>query len=248
MKNHISRRDWQRLSAYVDGQLPKNQQARLRQRLSEEPALQLALDDLRLMRSGLRELPKMRAPRNFSLTPEMIGQRKRSARIYTSFRLASVLSSLLFILVMFGDIFTLGYSGQQLSVPVAESVAPAAPIEEKELEEAPESEMAEPSFSAVVEDEAGQISVEKSAEQGLDVVEEAQEDQVDPNVNRQTADDELPIMDGDTEMMTQGEVDSEIPKGDIVSWRIINTIEVVLAGLAFATGLVAFFLRRRGRI
>ena len=49
----------------------------------------------------------VRAPRNFTLTPEMAGVRTRSRpamTLFPAFRLASALSSLLFVLVVLGDL------------------------------------------------------------------------------------------------------------------------------------------------
>ena len=73
MKTKLSTRDRQALSAYLDGQLAPRQRRRLEERLQQEPALQDALDGLRHTRSILRSQPKLRAPRNFTLTPEMAG-------------------------------------------------------------------------------------------------------------------------------------------------------------------------------
>jgi hypothetical protein len=135
MTKNISMREWEALSAYLDGQLPVKERTRLESRLNQTPELRSALEDLRRTRSVLRSQPKVRAPRNFTLTPEMVGLRARPARrapAYPFFRLASALTAFLFLLVLVGDLTglpaRLGFGGTPQSAQVA--MAPAAePLE-----------------------------------------------------------------------------------------------------------------------
>jgi anti-sigma factor RsiW len=113
---HLSDRDLERLSAYLDGQLDRGETARLEARLKREPQLQQALDELRLPRQLLRSLPTLRPPRSFTLTPEMAG-RRRGGHAYPALRLATALATLTFLVVSGLDV--LGRS-----VPTA--MAPAA--------------------------------------------------------------------------------------------------------------------------
>jgi len=88
-------RDVEKLSAYLDGQLKPSEVARLESRIQTEPQLASILQDLRQTRSLLRQLPQRRAPRNFTLTPKMVGQKPPLPRTYPVFRLATVLATLL---------------------------------------------------------------------------------------------------------------------------------------------------------
>ena len=104
MATRISPRDYQYLSAYLDGQLNGRDLQRLETRLAQELDLREELNDLRRMRTVLRSLPRSRAPRNFTLTPEMAGQRQRKpVRLYPVMGFASALASLLFVLMVLGD-------------------------------------------------------------------------------------------------------------------------------------------------
>jgi hypothetical protein len=103
MMNRISTRDWEALSAYLDGQLPVRETGRLERRLAADPNLQEALEDLQNTRALVRNIPRLRAPRNFTLTPEMVGMRQPRPPAYPAFQLASVLATILFVLVMVGD-------------------------------------------------------------------------------------------------------------------------------------------------
>jgi hypothetical protein len=88
-------RDVEKLSAYLDGQLKPSEIARLESRLQTDPGLASILKDLRQTRGLLRQLPQRRAPRNFTLTPKMVGQKPPLPRTYPAFRFATVLATLL---------------------------------------------------------------------------------------------------------------------------------------------------------
>lgn len=94
---HPSFRDIEQLSAYLDGQLPPQEKARLEARLARDPQLHAVMDDLNQARAFLRQLPARRAPRNFTLTPKMAGVKPPLPRPYPALRWASVLATLLLI-------------------------------------------------------------------------------------------------------------------------------------------------------
>ncbi len=132
MKEQISRRDWEKLSAYTDGQLSAEERTRIETRLKRDPILRQALDDLHLTRAAVKSLPHLQAPRNFTLTPKMAGRRERKFRalnLFSTFRLASVLSTVLLVLVVLGDFLGSGRVGMLPAQELAEQVAPAAPLE-----------------------------------------------------------------------------------------------------------------------
>ena len=92
----MKQRDVEQLSSYLDGRLSPSDSARLKTRLASDPALASTLDALRESRTLLRRLPKRRAPRNFLLTPKMVGQKPPLPRSYPVFRFATALATLLF--------------------------------------------------------------------------------------------------------------------------------------------------------
>lgn len=118
MKNQIKSRDWEALSTYLDGQLSNREHTGLETRLKSDPDLQSALEDLRQTRSVIRSLPKLRVPRNFSLTPEMVGIKRDTTRFIPVLRLASVLAMVLLAFVFIGDFMLLSAPGTvELSAP-----------------------------------------------------------------------------------------------------------------------------------
>ena len=91
-------RDVEKLSAYLDGQLNPSEIARLEARLQTDPELASILQNLRQARGILRQLPQRRAPRNFRLTPKMVGQKLPMPRAYPIFNYATALATLLLFL------------------------------------------------------------------------------------------------------------------------------------------------------
>lgn len=76
----LSPHDLERLSAYLDDALPAADRAALEADLAADPRLQHELDELRLVVTGVRNLPPLRAPRDFTLTHEMLAAHE-SARM-----------------------------------------------------------------------------------------------------------------------------------------------------------------------
>ncbi len=132
MKEQISRRDWEKLSAYTDGQLSAEERTRIETSLISDPIMRQALDDLRITRSVVKSLPHLQAPRNFTLTPKMAGRRERNIRLpslFSTFRLASVVSTVLLAMVVLGDLMGSGRVGMLPAQEIAEQVVPAVPLE-----------------------------------------------------------------------------------------------------------------------
>jgi hypothetical protein len=72
---HIpSDRDLELLSAYLDGELSDREKEQLEQRLARESALRADLDDLRETVALLSGLPRLKAPRSFTLDPAVYGR------------------------------------------------------------------------------------------------------------------------------------------------------------------------------
>lgn len=94
MKNF---RDIETLSAYIDGQLNASDAARLEARLKTDPELASVMNDLRAARGILRKLPARKAPRNFTLTRQMVGLKPPMPRTYPLFRLATAFAAVLFL-------------------------------------------------------------------------------------------------------------------------------------------------------
>lgn len=100
-------RELNKLSAYLDNALPAREMRKLEARLAVEPAMQEQLDNLRRTKRALSQLTRLKAPRNFTLTPDMVPMRKLSKQpLQGVLRLASALAAVLLV-VSFGARFIL---------------------------------------------------------------------------------------------------------------------------------------------
>jgi hypothetical protein len=97
MSRQSSFRDLEQLSAYLDGQLSAADSTRLESQIESNPELRSLLEELRRTRSVLRALPSRRAPRNFTLSPKMVGQKPPLPRSYPALRFATALASFLLL-------------------------------------------------------------------------------------------------------------------------------------------------------
>ena len=95
MKNF---RDIEQLSAYLDGQLSPSDSAHLESRISADPELASALSDIRAARGILRKLPARKAPRNFTLTRQMVGLKPPLPRTFSFFRFSTAFATFLLML------------------------------------------------------------------------------------------------------------------------------------------------------
>ncbi|MFH2039352.1 MAG: hypothetical protein ABIJ65_07945 [Chloroflexota bacterium] len=98
MTQQISFQDIKKLSAYLDNQLSKSAQKRLKARIALKPELQEILLEMRQARGLLRQTPLLRVPHNFRLTPKMVGMRPPVPRSVPVFRMATLTAVILLFL------------------------------------------------------------------------------------------------------------------------------------------------------
>jgi len=209
----ISNRDWVQLSSYIDGELNPREIITIEERLTNEPVLQLALEELKWTKLTLQQIPKIKVPRNFFLTPEMVGLKTRS-RPVRRYRLASALMTFMLIGVLVLDFGRTFVSG---------SMAPAAPkevmlevisdsaadaIEEPALMEA---EGVMESDRAVAEIEAGAHQEEESSapQVAAEAVEEGEALGAVQDAESKSTDEEAPDVDGVTNQVEEWEEDAD---------------------------------------
>jgi hypothetical protein len=159
----IPRRDLQKLSSYLDGELSPKEAKRLETRLRANPELRGALEELRGTVRLLKALPEVRAPRNFTLTREMVGlPEPRPA--YPILRLATALTVAAFLVTVGVDVLMRGAYGALAPRAAPESRAMEMALDAERTEEGAEAEMLEapsmaqgvPSEEAPGEPEAGE--------------------------------------------------------------------------------------------
>lgn len=150
----INQKDLEAISAYIDQALDSREQARLEERLKHEPELRAELNSLRRTRRILRSMPAMRAPRNFTLTPEMVGEAApKQNRLLPATRFAFALASIFFVFTLVGNFSVGNFAAMQADQTSAYAVpaegesevmeAPLEPFAEDAVEEAAAAESAE---------------------------------------------------------------------------------------------------------
>ncbi|MFP3853273.1 MAG: anti-sigma factor family protein [Anaerolineales bacterium] len=140
-------KDLEQLSAYLDGELSERETRRLESRLKEEPRLQAALQDLRQTSQMLSQLPEVRVPRSFTVSPEMVGEGRRSWQ-YPLMQLATAAAAFAFLVVV-------GFDAVTTQGMLARGASPLA--------EAPAMEQAVPAEDFAEEGDA-ELQMEESAE------------------------------------------------------------------------------------
>jgi hypothetical protein len=252
MKTNFPSRDWELLSEYLDQQLHPAKRSKLEMRLQQDAELRAALEELRRTRAILRSAPKIKAPRNFTLKPHMVPQRPQR-RVYPVFQFASALASVLFVIVLIGDLLGVGLAPQ---APMM--MAEPAPAGIYALEEAPEALSLPP--------EEGPM---ESAERQIVPPEELPQEPVSPEslvLPTQEASGEYPpplpgiaAQPFDKELLVEGEqtervfVPEEMLDADSAAvsestppastWRYL---QVSFALLALISGALAIYLKRLG--
>jgi hypothetical protein len=103
MMSPITPQDWETLSAYLDGQLIETEKRQVQDLMTLRPELKQGLEELRRTRAVLRAAPRRRAPRNFTLSPEMA--QKARPRFHwgwtPSLSFASAMAAVLLVLSFF---------------------------------------------------------------------------------------------------------------------------------------------------
>jgi len=143
------------LSAYMDDQLSAGERARLEAQLATDPALRAELDTLRYTVALVHDLPPVPIPRNFILPQKMktsVAARPRPApsvrprRAWAAPLLtaATAVVSLVFVVVLAGDLLLSGVGGRGFApaaAPVMETEAPQVALESAPVSEEVEVEV-----------------------------------------------------------------------------------------------------------
>lgn len=194
MKQMPTFRDVEKISTYLDGQLPEAEKRRLTARLESDPQLAAVAEDLRQARALLRQTPRRRVPRNFVLTPHMAGIKPPVPRIIPVMRLASGLAVVLLFITFAFNTFRppmvsapMAYGGMGGDVPEEVSAEPLL-----EMRTAPPSEVPpRQAVAAVPEAASTQAPVPEESPQPKAVAIEPQQEPLQPTSMRRLSSRDL---------------------------------------------------------
>ncbi len=261
MKRKISPREFELLSAYLDGQLTPKERRHLESRLHLDVELSETLEQLRRTRAVLRNLPKLRAPRNFTIHPQAVRSRSTTLLSFNLMRSVSVVSTLLLILVFVSDFlqtrqFTPSMAVQKLEqtptatlVPEAEVESPITPMVVAPLQVTTETaEEAMPSRT-ITETIIGAKTIPmETEEQPNQLLAQLPEATTTPSEIVQytveaTQTYSLPeMLPTETPPTTETPIVETTP---LKKWEIPDWARWVLALIALSSGVTALFLRSR---
>lgn len=230
-------RDVEKLSAYLDGQLKSSEIARLESRLQSDPELASVLKDLSQARGILRQLPQRRAPRNFTLTPKMVGQKPPLPRTYPAFRFATVLATLLLFFT-----FATNFMAPRLvrtAAPYPYGMGGGGGEPELAMEAAPE-ELTEP---AIEEPAAAEPAIEEPAAPAPTLMAPSVEDNARIELTEQPSEksgiqEALP-----DEIFAQQAAPDQTQQSQPPKPPVHINLQIALAGIAILSGLIALILR-----
>ena len=111
------------LTAYLDNALTPAEKERFEQLLATDESLRASLEEQRLIGASMRRLPRMRAPRNFTLDPALYGRPVSSSAysFYPVLRAATAIVAILFVIVLVLDFAPSGATDQVSELTMADT-------------------------------------------------------------------------------------------------------------------------------
>lgn len=253
------------LSAYLDNALKEKELQDLETRLEEEPKLRERLDNLKRTKVLLSRLDRVRAPRNYTLTPDMVKVRgKKNKPLFTTLRLASSFAAILLV-VLFGVQLILQGG---LLPPRMQSDAPMMEAAQVDDEMTPEPLIfwGEPGANGASPEGFGGGAPESIDEEPFIAEEPVEEEEIpaeepalpeeQPEIESipsdKAMDDSSPILgvnpDQSGEVLERSEPGIEEPQEVPPDWsRVIQWAQIALALIAVVGGFSLFLLRRKTR-
>lgn len=262
-------RELKLLSAYLDGELDSPRRQKLETRLENDPALRKKLTDIRRTRLTLNNLAHMKAPRNFTLTPEMVKVRRRkSTPVFTALKLASSIAGIMLVALVSIELLWGGIGAvRQMEMPasVADSDTYTAETTTEPLIMWGESEASnaagtgggsgDRTFSTEQEsleymEEDDEIAPEEEApeeEEESEILPEEETIQVNEEVSKSA--EESPILglnlDEAGEVIDQSGSSIQEDEGSVAEGpNVLRWIEIALAATAVG-GLITFLILRK---
>ncbi len=254
MNGKVTRRDYETLSAYLDGVLKTKDRTRLEKRLQSDQLLKQELEALKRTRMVLRSQPRLRAPRNFTLTAQMAGVRspvRSSMSAVPALRLVSVLATVFLVLVIVGDLigsskppqtivasdlpqpaaasmpgFGMGGGGGASSEPAVASADSMEGSEEQPAAAAAMKAMPEPNS----------YGTDATLETEPSIAAEENSDEAALSANGGTQNGGIGVVD-------ETSIQTKAPHQTV--WPLIRVIQALLALIAAGTGLLALILWRK---
>lgn len=109
MRETLNVKDWIQISAYLDEKLSTAEAVRVNSRLASDPEFKQALNEIAYTRRMLWSLPKVRAPRNFTIAPEKVIAPVRQPWLQPALSFVSIAATAALV-ILFAGSYLLGGS------------------------------------------------------------------------------------------------------------------------------------------
>lgn len=174
------------IAAYVDGVLNGRSRQQFEQEMAQDADLRTQVEQLRLIKQSLRQLPQRNVPRNFMLDPAAYGRPARQpwVQAYPVLRTATALAAFFFIFAIAAGIFTMTTGGAQTAM------APAADVAQIETTRVVTEVVTEATESLAFE--ADSAAEEAPAAEAAPMVEAIEEPMEEAQTTEDTAESEAP--------------------------------------------------------
>jgi hypothetical protein len=166
------------LSAYLDNELEAEELEKLKSRLEQDPGLRQKLENFRQTKVLISRLDRLNAPRNYTLTPDMVQVRRSKTKpLFSTLRFASSFAAILLI-ALFGVQALLG-GGFLPSMTAEAPMMEAARVEDESTPE-PLILWAEPGAGGAVPEGYGGGSADGISEDRFILEEPMQDEEIAP--------------------------------------------------------------------
>ncbi len=122
----MKKKDLELLSAYLDHALSPAEIRQLGQRLQTDPELRATLETLRQTQALLRQMPRRRAPRSFTLSPHQVAQRPPLPRFYPFLQWSTALTVFMVVIL---SVFQIIVPRPSLKISAAAPMEEAVPFQ-----------------------------------------------------------------------------------------------------------------------
>ncbi len=119
MSKSLSFKDYQLLSAYMDGQLSTREKARVESMLAGDPDFKLAHDEFSRLKKMMKAMPQVKAPRNFTLSAAVAPQKPQRFFLAPALNYAALVTAILFVFLFAGSRLALPFATRQADAPQA---------------------------------------------------------------------------------------------------------------------------------
>lgn len=138
MNNKLRQKDWEFLSAYLDGELSDEEEHDVRIRLASDNAFDELYKKIQYTHKLLTALPHVDPPRHFTISREML--QSKWSKLFSkslSWNIATAVAGVMLVVVVLGDVLSFGAALEQ-SFPESAFVLEAADSDFAEVAAAPE--------------------------------------------------------------------------------------------------------------